>query len=316
MARKVIIDCDPGIDDAVALIMALLDPRLEVMAVTACSGTVEAERSTQNVQAIVERLDPPRHPRLGQATDPEDAPVGDGRSLHGDDGLGGCGLAPVGRQHVMPSEKLIADRLRANPGEITLLCLGPLTGIARAFQRDPSLINLVDRIVMTGGAIEGVGDVSPCAEFNMHFDPSSAAAVFRSQTTKTLIPLEVSRQLSFGLDLIDILPPKYTRSGSLLHQMLPHLFRTFRQHRGHETIYMTSVVGLLAVSEPMLFSTRDHFVEIEELGQLTRGATIVDRRGFSALRRNMEVAFQMDVDSARDCVINALKFTGQQTGGI
>ena len=90
MARKVIIDCDPGIDDAVALIMALFDPRLEVVAVTACSGTVESERSIQNILGLLEKLDPPRFPRIGSGTDPEDAPVSDNRQMHGYGGQAAC----------------------------------------------------------------------------------------------------------------------------------------------------------------------------------------------------------------------------------
>src|SRR5687767_7755754 len=127
MPRKVIIDCDPGIDDAVALTLALFDPRLEVVAVTAVAGNVPAERATLNVQAIIERLDPPRYPRLGAATAAEDVPYIDCRHLHGADGLGGSNFAvsQLARQH--PAEKLISDEIRAAPGEVTILCLGPLT---------------------------------------------------------------------------------------------------------------------------------------------------------------------------------------------
>ena len=316
MPRKIIIDCDLGIDDAAVLAAALFDPRLEVLAVTACSGVVEADRSTQNLQAVVESLDPPRHPRIGAATDPDDAPIGDGRSFHGEDGLGNIQLQPVGRQHVQSSEKLIAEQLRANPGEVTILCLGPLTGLAKTFQRDPSLTKSVDRIVMCGGSIEGVGDVTACAEFNMHFDPASAAAVFRSATTKTLIPLEIGRQVAFGLDILEELPPRYSRAGKLLHQTLPHLFRTFRQLRAAETIYLPSLIGLLAITDPSLIQTQEYYVEIEQSGELTRGMTIVDRRGFGPLRRNMEVAIGIDVESARDCIVNAWKFAGQSSEGI
>src|SRR5688572_23106198 len=139
MPRKVIIDCDPGIDDCLALTLALFDPRLEVVAVTAVGGNVPAERATINVQAIVERLDPPRYPRLGAATPPEDVPYIDARHLHGPDGLGNAGLAvsQLARQH--PAEKLISDEVRASPGDITIICLGPLTNIARALAREPDL---------------------------------------------------------------------------------------------------------------------------------------------------------------------------------
>ena len=316
MARKVIIDCDPGIDDAVALIMALFDPRLEVVAVTSCSGTVESDRCTQNILGLLEKLDPPRHPRVGSGSDPEDAPVSDSRFMHGEDGLGNLGLTPVNRQHIMTSEKLIADRLRAAPGDITLLCLGPLTGIARAFQRDPSIIEAVDKIIMVGGSIDCIGDVTAAAEFNMHFDPSSASVVFRSPTTKSLLPLEVSNQVAFDLNILGILPPKYTRAGGILHAMLPHLFRTFRQHRAQESIVLQAVIGVVYLLEPTLFGTEQFSVEVEELGELTRGATIVDRRPFAASRRDLEIVTRVDVDAVRDCVYNGLKFAGQCTEGL
>src|SRR5688572_5490247 len=139
MARKVIIDCDPGIDDALALTLALFDPRLEVVAITAVAGNVAAERATMNVQAIVERLDPPRYPRLGIATAAGDAPYVDARHLHGPEGLGPVELlvSKLARQHT--AEKLISDEVRAAPGDITIICLGPLTNIARALAREPEL---------------------------------------------------------------------------------------------------------------------------------------------------------------------------------
>lgn len=134
MARKVIIDCDPGIDDAVALILALFDPRLDVVAITTCSGTVESDRCTQNVLGLLERLDPPRIPRVGAGTDPEDAPVSDNRFLHGTDGVGNLGFSLMQRQHQVSSEKLIVETIKSDPDDVTILCLGPLTGVARAFQ--------------------------------------------------------------------------------------------------------------------------------------------------------------------------------------
>ena len=316
MARKVIIDCDPGIDDAVALIMALFDPRLEVVAVTACSGTVESERSIQNILGLLEKIDPPRFPRVGSGTDPEDAPVTDNSLMHGEDGLGNIGLTPVNRQHIMTSEKLIADRLRAEPGDITILCLGPLTGIARAFQRDPSIIEAVDKIIMLGGSTQCIGDVTAAAEFNMHFDPSSASYVFRSPTTKALIPLEATNQVVFDINMLGMLPAKNTRAGELLHSMLPHLFRTYRQYRAQEAITLQAAIGIVYLVEPILFQSEQYSVDIEVLGELTRGATIVDRRTFASSRRDLEIVTTVDADAIRECVYNGLKFAGQCTGGF
>jgi inosine-uridine nucleoside N-ribohydrolase len=313
MARKVIIDCDPGIDDAVGLIMALFDPRLDVVAVTTCSGTVEAEQAYQNVLMLLDKLDPPRLPRLGMGLDPEDAPVSDGRFLHGQDGLGNLSQVRPQRQHLMSSDKLIIDRLKANPEEVSVLCMGPLTGVARAFQRDPSVIGLVDQLILLGGAPLGIGDVTAAAEFNMHFDPTSAAQVIRSATTKTLIPIDVTNQVIFDFNMLSQIPSKTSRAGELLHAILPQLFRSYRQHRAQEAVPLQGAIGVVYLTEPELFECEAHALEVEELGVITRGATIVDRRAFAAVSRELEVAYRVETEAVRDAVYNSLKFAGQCT---
>ena len=127
MPRKVIIDCDMGIDDAVALCMTLFDSRLDVLAVTATEGCVSAEQANSNLQAIVTELDPDRYPRLGMARSTEDAPPVDTRFLYGDDGLGNAGFESSHRQRAVSADKLMAELIRANPEEVTILCLGPIT---------------------------------------------------------------------------------------------------------------------------------------------------------------------------------------------
>ncbi len=315
MPQKVLIDCDPGIDDAVALTLALFDPRLDVVAITATAGTVDAQRSTRNVQALLEQLDPPRHPRIGGAMDPEGAPVLDGREIHGEDGLANTHWEAIGRQHLMSSEKLISDQIRANPGELTIISMGPLTGIARAFLRDPGLIPLVHRLIMVGGTTSAQGDCTPCAEFNMHFDPTAAEIALQSLTTKTLIPLEVSTKLSFGLELIDSLPPKYSRAGNILHALIPHYFRTHRKLLGSETIAFQALMGVMMVTERSLFETVEIAMRVEESGDLTRGMTVCDQRLQRKWRKNVEVASQLDIDAARDAFYNLLRYAGQQSDG-
>jgi len=312
MARKIIIDCDPGIDDAVALALALFDPRLEVVAVTACAGTVDAERSTQNLLSIIERLDPARMPRIGSAHDPElGAAVSNATLLHGEDGLGHARWAPTSRQHVMPADKLIAEQLRAHPGEISLICTGPLTGIAKLLQRDPAALSLADRLIIAGGSTEAIGNVTEVAEFNMHFDPQSARAVLQSPTTKSLLPLELSDQLTFGFELIDQLPPKYSRTGAVLHAILPHFFRTSRQYLGRESISLQAVMPLLVLLEPMLFESEEMVADVEVAGELTRGMLVFDRRAVRPAKATLEVVTHIDIEASRDAFCNMLKFLGQ-----
>lgn len=313
MARKVIIDCDPGIDDAVALCMALFDPRLEVVAVTATAGNVSAEQATCNVQAIIERLDPPRFPRVGTATPVESSPGSDARSIHGEDGLGNSGFACSQLHHQHPAEKIICDEVRAAPEQVTIICLGPLTNIARAFQRDPGLPTAIGRLVIMGGSVHVGGNVTAAAEFNMHYDPSSARQVFHSPTTKTLVPLDVTRQLVFTMNLLNELPHESTRAGAFLRKILPFLFRAYHERLGQESIHLHDVVALLAAIQPELFHSYELAGDIETDGRITTGATIFDRRPKAQSQPNMEVALEVETLAAMDCVIRGLTQAGRCT---
>ncbi len=315
MARKVIIDCDPGIDDAVAISMALFDPRIDLVAVTATAGNVPAEQASRNVQAIIERLDPPRFPRLGAATFAEGCAGTDNRLMHGDDGLGNQGFVVSRLHHQHPSEKVICDAVRADPHGVTLVCLGPLTNIARAFQRDPELPVLVDRLVISGGCVDGVGNVTAVAEFNMFFDANSARTVFRSPVTKTLVPLDVTRTVRLTLDFLDRLPPETTRVGGFLRRILPFTYRAYHQRLGQESILLHDVVTLVSVLEPALFECTEMSGDVETRGELTLGLTVFDRRHSPQWRANMDVARRADPEKVIDCMVNSLSLAGSAAAG-
>ncbi len=313
MARKIIIDCDPGIDDAIALTIALFDPRLDVLAITATGGTVDAERSTTNVTAILGQLDPPRYPRVGKATATSGAAVVDDRHLNGSDGLGDCEFQCSGRQHQVTSEKVLGELLRKHSGEVTLVCLGPLTNLARLCQRDPAAISLIDKVVISGGSVGHPGNATAAAETNMFFDAGSAAEVFASGTTKSLVPLDVTESIQFGVQLLEQLPSKYTRAGSMLHQLLTFAFRAAHQKLGREMISLYDATTMLAVLEPDLFTWTNMAGKVETRGELTRGMTIFDRRMRPEWPMNMEVATEVDTTEAKEMVVRSLRYAGQQS---
>lgn len=313
MARKVVIDCDPGIDDAIALTMALFDPRLEVLAVTATAGNVAADQASRNVQSIVEQLDPPRLPRLGAATHAGSGRGTDNRLLHGEDGLGNTSLAVSRLHHQHPSEKVICDAVRAEPHAVTLVCLGPLTNVARAFQRDPELPVLVDRLVMAGGCVDGIGNVTAAAEYNIFCDPASARTVFRSPVTKTLVPLDVTRGLKFTLDFLACLPADTTRAGAVLRRLMPFLYRAYHQHLGRESVQLQDVVTLALVLDPTLFESQEMSGDVETRGELTLGATVFDRRHNPSWRPNMDVALKTEPDKVFACIAHSLELAGSAT---
>jgi len=311
LTRKLLLDVDPGIDDALAMCLAMFDPHVEVVAVTAVAGNVPADQATRNVQAIIEHLDPPRWPRIGVATAPEcGLPERDIR-LHGPDGLGGANFQVSELQHRHPSEKVICDEVRAAPGQVTIVALGPLTNLARAFARDPSLGEMVGQIVMMGGTLTGAGNMTPAAEFNVYCDPEAARAVFRSSAaTKTLVPIDVTSQVTFGYDLLDKLPDDDCRVGRFLRKVLPPLFRTYRQDLGYESICLNDAVAFVAALNPELFEVELAAADVELSGELTRGATVFDRRRVRGWRTNIAVAMKVDASAAQDCILRGVAAAG------
>jgi purine nucleosidase len=310
ITKKVLLDVDPGIDDAVALCLALFNPQLEVVAVTAVGGNVPPDQATRNVQAIIEQLDPPRWPRIGEASMPEMGLPTRNVQLHGTDGLGNANFVVSELQHRHPSEKVICDELRAAPGEITIIALGPLTNLARALLRDPGLVELVDQIVFMGGTLAGPGNITPVAEFNVFCDPESARQVFHSAATKTLIPIDITSQVSFGYDLLDQLPGETTRAGRFLRKTLPHLFRSYRNELGYEDIRLNDATAFTAALHPELFEIELAAVDVELSGELTTGMTVFDRRRLREWRTNVAVATKVDASGVRDCILRGMATAG------
>jgi inosine-uridine nucleoside N-ribohydrolase len=183
--------------------------------------------------------------------------------------------------------------------------------VARAFQRDVALPALVDRIVIAGGSVVGIGDVTASAELNLYLDPPGARHVFRSRTTKTLVPLDIARKVSLTMDLLDKLPAESSRAGRFLRPIMPFLFRTFHQIYGQESILLHRTMAVVATLHPELFDKHEMAGDVETSGELTRGASIFDRRYVPAWRINMEVALDVDAAAARDCIMRGLGEAGR-----
>lgn len=310
MARKVILDVDPGIDDAVAITMALFDAELDVVAVTAVGGNVSPHQATRNVQAVIEQLDPPRLPRLGAASEPDGGLPADSQHVFGHDGLGNTNYEVSQLHNAHPSEKVLVEEVRAAPEDVTVVALGPLTNIARAMARDPEWSNQVGQLIIMGGTVTSPGNITPAAEFNIFCDPTAARHVMQAPMTKTLVPLDVSEQIVFDYDLLDKLPSETTAAGRFLRQILPFAFRSHRQLFGHEGIFLHDAVALTMVRHPEWFTTENMSVDVETQGQLTRGATVFDRRRPRKWRPNVEAATQVEAEEVADWVIRCLQQAG------
>lgn len=315
MPKKVILDMDPGIDDAIALCIALFDPALEVVAVTAVGGNVPPAQASRNVQAILAELDPPRMPRVGAAVPPDLSPRVESRhQLYGPDGLGGVEFRVAELHHTRPADKVIGDEVRAAPEAVSIVALGPLTNVARCLQLYPDLPSMLGGLVIAGGTVAGPGNITPAAEFNMYCDPVSAQAVFRSALSKTLMPLDVTNRVVLTYDLFNQLPDESTKVGRFLRKILPPIFRGYRQEFGLEGIHVHDSVTLLSVIYPELFTTQSMSGEVETMGELTMGATVFDRRRIPAARHNMEVVVDINVDEVVRRLIVKLNEAAREIG--
>jgi purine nucleosidase len=301
-----------GTDDAVALCMLLFDDRFEVAAITATEGCVAADQANVNVQAVLTLLDPDRYPRIGLATPVENAPAVDSRFLYGEDGLGNSNFEVSVPQNARSAEKLIIDTVRSNPDEVTILCLGPLTNVARAFRRDPNLASMIDRIVMTGGSLTASGNITQAAEFNFHFDPESAREVLQSRTTKMLLPLDISSEIKFDMGFLADMPKGGSRVGDLLNRVVPFTFRSTRQQLGLEQIVLNDAVGALSLLEPQLFEFQPMGADVEVDGTLTRGVLVLDRRARPEWRDNVNIATSVR-PTAGQYIIDQLTMAGQKS---
>jgi len=313
MSRKIILDCDPGIDDAVAITMALFDPRLDVLAVTATAGTVDAAQANTNTMAIIGKLDPARYPRIGSALPPSDAPLLGDIHLNGPDGMAGCDFPTATRQHDHASDKVMGDLIRRYPGEVTVVCMGPLSNLARLIRRDPTVVPMIDKIVISGGSVAHAGNATAVAETNFYFDPASAREVFASLTTKSLVPLDVTESITFGLDLMEKLPSLHSRAGELMRKILQYKFRVSHQKLGREVMPLQDAVTLISLLEPELFQWDEMSGDVEVSGTLTRGMTLFDRRLRPEWQTNMEVARRAATSEVRDAIVRSLRYAGQQT---
>lgn len=305
MVRKLIIDLDPGIGDAVAAVLAMLDPAIDLLALTATTGAVSGKVATRNLHGIVAQIDPPKWPRIGSS----DAPQTIGKRpvpglpldwLNGPTGLGDLEIVAPELHHRHESSKVLIDIVRGHPHEVTLLTLGPLGNIAAACERAPDFLSLLGGLVCLGGSISVGGDVTAAAEANMYLNPEAAHAILASPEAKTLVPLDTTNAAVITYENYDRISVGNSRAASFFKQLLPYYFRAHHQFLGMEGIWLREVVGLAAAVRPDLFRMQAFQVDVELEGELTRGMTVFERRPHRATKSNAAVALDVDTQGVVD----------------
>ena len=275
MSKLCVIDCDPGHDDAIAILLALASPELDVLGVTTVSGNQTLEKTTANAIRVLEFAGHGAVPVAAGADRPLLRERFVAAYVHGESGLDGPKLPPP-RARPVPEHAVtfLARTLAEAPRRVTLLPLGPLTNIALLLSLHPGAAAKIDEIVLMGGAI-GVGNVTPSAEFNIWADPEAAARVFESGLDVTMIGLDVTHEALMTREDAEQL-----RSAGRVGRMVAELFDFFSQFHlrqyGHEDSPIHDAVAVAHVLDPTLVATEHRHVAVETGSELCRGRTVVD----------------------------------------
>lgn len=300
---NLIIDCDPGHDDAVAILLA--HQHAKVVGITTVSGNATLANTTRNALHMVELIDvdTPVHSGAGRPLVRE--PVHAGR-VHGETGLGGVALGEPRRQ-VASAEAIefLLTMAREVP-DLWIVAIGPLTNVAQAIQQDSSFATRIQGISIMGGSA-GVGNVTRVAEFNVWADPEAADVVFRSGANIKMCGLNLTHQLKTDDALIGRLQEANKPVPNLVAQLFEFMHGRMDELVGERRSALHDPCAVLAITHPSLLTLEHRAVDVELAGTLTRGMTVVDER--TTRRRdpaNAEVAYQIDAERAMSVIVEAL----------
>ncbi|MDE2792871.1 MAG: nucleoside hydrolase [Paracoccaceae bacterium] len=296
-ARKIIIDTDPGQDDAVAILAAFASPELDVLAITAVAGNVGLHHTERNARAICE-LAGRRDMRVFAGCDrPTRRPLMEARHVHGETGLDGPDLPPP----TMPLQPehavdVIIEILRTEPsGSVTLAALGPLTNIATALGRAPDIASRIAEIVFMGGAYFELGNVTPVAEFNIYVDPDAAADVFACGAKITSMPLDVTHRALATPERVSAFQAAGNPAGAAISQLTAFRDRQDPERYGGIGVPLHDPCVIAYLLEPDLFAGRFVNLEVETGSELTRGMTVAD--WWRRTDRQPNATFMREIDA-------------------
>jgi purine nucleosidase len=306
--RPVILDCDPGHDDMVAIVVAAARPEIDLLAITTVAGNGTLENTTRNARATCELAGIAGVPIAAGAPGPLLGGLHTAASVHGSSALDGAELpsgdgVPLAPEHAV---ELIARILREHVEPVTLVPVGPLTNIALLLRTHPELTERIAEIVVMGGSM-GAGNVTPFAEFNVWVDPEAADVVVTSGVPLTLCGLDVTHQALATADVFDRLAAIGSPLATTTAGLLGFFRDRYRERWGLDAPPVHDPVAVARVLDPGLVGCVDAHVAIELHGAHTRGATVCDRYGVLGRGPNAQVATTLDAARFWDVVIDAVE---------
>lgn len=295
--KKVIIDCDPGQDDAVAIVLAARSPELELMGLTCVAGNADLNNTSQNALRICGLADIRDVPVVKGMDRPIFGDLITAASVHGKTGLEGADL-PETDLDFTPGHavEFLIETFMASDGSITLIPIGPLTNVAMALLREPGLKDKISRIVLMGGAF-GMGNVTPSAEFNIFVDPEAARIVFDSGIPLLMVGLDVTHKAILTREHVASIKAKGTPVTDVFTSLLTFYLDSLTELGYSQGGAMHDACAVAAVCDPSLISAKLMRVDIETKGEFTRGRTVCDARPTTSGTPNAHVG--LDIDSER-----------------
>ena len=309
MAIPVIIDTDPGIDDAIAIALACASPEIDLLGITTVGGNTGIENTTGNALKLLHLF--------GR----DDVPVGAGAAramafeadlgaptIHGQGGLGGVELAvPERGSDPRGALGLLVDLVESHPEPITLIAIGPLTNVALFAATRPDLYAKLDRLVIMGGGVHITGNHTPTGEFNIWFDPEAAARVFSAGVDVTMVGLDVTHKAMFaGTDWAPLRGADAGAVGTAIAGMVDFYGSFYMSQNGSDATAQHDSLAVAAVVKPELVTTQHCWVGVETAGTLTRGMTVADLKDVWKQTPNTHVALDVDVPAFIELLVGRI----------
>ena len=307
MPRTIVLDCDPGHDDAIAMMLAYAHPEIELAAVTTVSGNQTLDKVTRNALAVATICGMTGLPIAAGAAHPLVRPVRVAPDIHGESGMDGPEL-PEPRVALDPRHgvDVIIDTIRSRPpGSVTLVPTGPLTNIALAARKAPDIIPATAGVVLMGGGYAG-GNTTAAAEFNILADPEAAHVVFGAGWPVTQVGIDLTHQATATPDVVARIAEVGNPASRFVVELLEFFGRMYRAAQGFDAPPVHDPCAVALVAGPGLIDTRPAHVEIELTGQHTVGMTVTDFVGRGGARLEHRVAVRLDRNRFWDMVIDAL----------
>ena len=289
--QRILIDTDPGVDDAYAILLAMRSPELHVSAITTVCGNVPVNQGTQNLLTILGLLDLDEFPTLAQGeAAPLEKPLVTAAHVHGDDGLGNTShLRNADGGTLYPSADtalesisgvdLILEMAERYPDELIIVALGPLTNIAKAIRKDAAKMRKIRKIIMMGGVFEEYGNVTTTAEFNTFVDPHAAQEVFQFGVPVQIVPLDATHQVVLTGERLRVeVESREDEVSRFLWDATQACMEFYRQHVGFWGFHIHDALPIAMLTHPKYFESVDAYVQVETVGNLTSGVMIADLR--------------------------------------